>query len=341
MNGTEGYLSKVRQVESGNNNKAVNPKGGASGRYQFVKSTWEGLGYDWKDRFDPVLQEEAMKKYTNETTKAFVNKFKKTPTDVDLYGMHFLGSGTYIKLLQSPDETPITDIVSKKAYEYNQGVMNKNGKVATVKDIKKWLEKKMGKSITSTQLEYKNTVDIQAPPETQGIIFSGQDEEPIVEEKESIKASQRLNEKSFLEELQQRYIIPETIQPVQYSQTDIQPTVIKPIEYNPIQTFQNGGQVIPLNDINGFLEVKKSDIEGKGLFTKKDIGEGNLIGLAHIDNQPTNIIGKYHNHSENPNTKSVRVENKRYLVSVKPIKKGEEITVDYKKQPELEQPSDF
>lgn len=129
---------------------------------------------------------------------------------------------------------------------------------------------------TSTQsqtkpLEYKNVVDIQAPPETQGIIFSGQDEEPIVEEKESIKASQRLNEKSFLEELQQRYIIPETIQPVQYSQTDIQPTVIKPIEYNPIQTFQNGGG-IPISS-NGVYDYpnQKVIVPTNGEITMKNV----------------------------------------------------------------------
>ena len=45
------------------------------------------------------------------------------------------------------------------------------------------------------------------------------------------------------------------------------------------------------------FKVGKSKIEGKGLIVKEPIREGELIGLAHINDQPTDIVGKYHNHS--------------------------------------------
>ena len=89
------------------------------------------------------------------------------------------------------------------------------------------------------------------------------------------------------------------------------------------------------------VKVGKSEIQGKGLLVKKAIREGELIGLAHVNDQPATIIGKYHNHSENPSAASMKIGNKRYLVALRELKPGEEITTDYRQQPELEQPEDF
>jgi hypothetical protein len=89
------------------------------------------------------------------------------------------------------------------------------------------------------------------------------------------------------------------------------------------------------------VKVKESNIAGLGLFTDQEFNEGDMIGIAHIDGQPTNLIGKYHNHSESPNAHSILLGNKRYIAALRPLSKGEEITVDYRKQPELEQPEEF
>jgi len=89
------------------------------------------------------------------------------------------------------------------------------------------------------------------------------------------------------------------------------------------------------------VKVKESNIAGLGLFTDQEFNEGDLIGIAHVDGQPTEVIGKYHNHSESPNAHSILLGNKRYVAALRPLRKGEEITVDYRKQPELEQPEEF
>lgn len=89
------------------------------------------------------------------------------------------------------------------------------------------------------------------------------------------------------------------------------------------------------------FKVGKSGIEGKGLIVKKPIREGELIGLAHVNDQPTAIVGKFHNHSENPSAASMQIGDKRYIVALRELKPGEEITTDYRQQPELEQPEDF
>lgn len=110
---------------------------------------------------------------------------------------------------------------------------------------------------------------------------------------------------------------------------------------------QQGGQLNKneldfLSEIeNNKIEVKPSKIEGNGVFTKGIFNAGELIGLAHTNGQPSTILGRFHNHSETPNSESIKVGNKRFIKAIKKLRKGEEITVDYRKQPELEQPSDF
>jgi len=90
--------------------------------------------------------------------------------------------------------------------------------------------------------------------------------------------------------------------------------------------------------------TKQSNIKGagKGLFTNASFKKGEVIGLAHVDGQPTKEIGKNHNHNEKtPTANNVKNGNKRYLVASRNLQPGEEITTNYRLQPELEQPEDF
>jgi hypothetical protein len=90
----------------------------------------------------------------------------------------------------------------------------------------------------------------------------------------------------------------------------------------------------------------KSGIEGKGTFAKKDIKPGEYVGKVHTINQlftdyDFTDLGRNHNHSDNPNVQNVLIGNERHLVAIKPIKKGTELTSNYRLQPDLEQPEDF
>jgi len=90
-------------------------------------------------------------------------------------------------------------------------------------------------------------------------------------------------------------------------------------------------------------KVSKSKIPNadKGLFAKNKLDRGERIGLAHRDGQPVGTIGNMHNHSDNPNMRSIKVGNERYVYAIRDIEPGEELTTDYRMQPELEQPEDF
>ena len=89
--------------------------------------------------------------------------------------------------------------------------------------------------------------------------------------------------------------------------------------------------------------VKPSKIQGadKGLFSNQGFKKGQLIGLAHRDGQPVGKIGNMHNHSDEPNMYSIKKGNQRYVYAKRDIQPGEELTTNYRLQPELEQPEDF
>ena len=87
-------------------------------------------------------------------------------------------------------------------------------------------------------------------------------------------------------------------------------------------------------------EIKKSNISGNGIFVKNDIKLNENIGLGFEKIYNTNNpdrdyirteLGKFINHSNKPNTKLNRVKNKYFIITIRDIRKGEELTLDYNK----------
>lgn len=92
--------------------------------------------------------------------------------------------------------------------------------------------------------------------------------------------------------------------------------------------------------------VGKSKIQGQGAFAKKDLNVGEYIGKVHTINKlytdyDFTELGKKHNHSEDPNVQNILIGNERHLFATRPIEKGEELTSNYRLQPDLEQPDGF
>jgi len=92
-----------------------------------------------------------------------------------------------------------------------------------------------------------------------------------------------------------------------------------------------------------YIDDSKIKNAGKGVFAKKDLKKGERIGLLHTINKlyadyDFTELGGMHNHSGKPTCHNEKVGNKRYLVASKDLKKGEELTTNYRLQPDLEQP---
>jgi len=88
-------------------------------------------------------------------------------------------------------------------------------------------------------------------------------------------------------------------------------------------------------------KLAPSSIHGQGVFAVVDLPAETNIGLLHTilpDGYDHTQLGHMYNHSGEPNCYNKRVGDQRFLVTIRPIKSGEELTGDYRLQPDLEQP---
>lgn len=139
------YYASIRSAESGGNDAAKNPTSSATGRYQFLGSTWgqvaaahPELGLTANGRNDPAQQERAIRAFTQDNA----NQLQAAGIPItggSLYAAHFLGVGGAKQAYRNSDNTPMPDVVGP-------GVVSANGflRGMTVGQFKQWAEKKGG-----------------------------------------------------------------------------------------------------------------------------------------------------------------------------------------------------
>jgi hypothetical protein len=94
-------------------------------------------------------------------------------------------------------------------------------------------------------------------------------------------------------------------------------------------------------EAGGKTRVGPANIHGNGLMANSDLDlKDGYIGVTHVDNCPINDMGKNYNHSETPNARVTKIGNRHHIVPIDRIANGEEITVDYRLQKDLEQPQE-
>ena len=86
----------------------------------------------------------------------------------------------------------------------------------------------------------------------------------------------------------------------------------------------------------------KSHIHGVGVFTPMNLKIGDIIGVSHAyyDGFWYMTTHGYYNHSESPNCVVETRDNINLIIAKVNIMRGEELTVDYREQPYLEQPEE-
>ncbi|WP_277819425.1 transglycosylase SLT domain-containing protein [Teichococcus vastitatis] len=120
------YLAQLRQRESSGNPNAVNSRSGATGTYQFLRSTWADLmrrrpelGLTPDGMTDPTQQERAVAAFTEENNSVLQNRLGRTPTAADSAGAHRLGATGYTRVASADPNTPLVDLVSPAAARAN------------------------------------------------------------------------------------------------------------------------------------------------------------------------------------------------------------------------------
>ena len=87
--------------------------------------------------------------------------------------------------------------------------------------------------------------------------------------------------------------------------------------------------------------VAPSPIHGQGCFAITDLPAEKDLGLLHTilpNGYSHTELGQMHNHSDKPNCYNKKIGDQRFLVTLRQVKTGEELTTDYRLQPDLEQP---
>jgi len=87
------------------------------------------------------------------------------------------------------------------------------------------------------------------------------------------------------------------------------------------------------------LTIKESKVQGLGLFATKPFDSEVVLGIVHVMNKNfphgsiRTALGAFYNHSEDPNCKNVEgfwhQIPVRYLITIKPINDGDELTAKY------------
>ena len=83
------------------------------------------------------------------------------------------------------------------------------------------------------------------------------------------------------------------------------------------------------------LTIAKSKIHGLGLFATQDIQKGVILGISHVhDNRFENgfirtTLGGFINHSQTPNLETIYINKDRFVKTITPISRGEELTLNY------------
>ena len=80
------------------------------------------------------------------------------------------------------------------------------------------------------------------------------------------------------------------------------------------------------------VTIKRSSIEGLGLFCVKMIPERTEIGKSHFywgDELQRTPLGAFYNHSDNPNMVKKQTDSRFFLYALRDIWPGEELTCTY------------
>ncbi len=144
----------IIQIESGGNARAQSPTSSAYGLGQFTRGTFNDLAKNAKPgdplygktfsdyASSPALQRAALAKLTESN----INQLKSKNIAIDdtaIYLAHFLGPAGAIRVLQAPDNTPISQVVSKQAIKSNAKVF---ANIKTVGDLKTWAKRKIARA---------------------------------------------------------------------------------------------------------------------------------------------------------------------------------------------------
>lgn len=114
----QGYLARVRNIESGGGRNTFNKLSGAAGDFQFIPSTAKQYGLS--NPYDTEAAADAAARLAADNRAALIKAGIQDPTADQLYLAHQQGSGGATKLLTNPNARA-TDLLGANAVNWNGG----------------------------------------------------------------------------------------------------------------------------------------------------------------------------------------------------------------------------
>lgn len=148
------YYNRLAQIESNNQPYARAPSSTASGLFQFIRGTWEGLGGKWGTQsgvafggLRPSVSEQTamVEKLTTQNANA-LERVGIAINKATLYAAHFLGVGGASRLLKASPGTKIEDVTTPGQRRANPTILRAG---STVADFFAWLERKTGDAVSA------------------------------------------------------------------------------------------------------------------------------------------------------------------------------------------------
>jgi hypothetical protein len=176
------FLRRTGGQESGFRNIG-NDTTSASGPFQFIKGTWDGLSKRNPDlaltnRFDPDQQARGIPRFTKENMDIMEGALGRRISGGEAYLAHFLGTGDAPRVVKASDDTPIQNVVQSSSIAANPGVF---GKYRTVGQLRAWSDRVSG-GVSPYADNYTPTpraanVPVEVPP-VEGAQLSTEDTRP-------------------------------------------------------------------------------------------------------------------------------------------------------------------
>lgn len=145
-------LYRLTGAESGYDPKAKNTLSGASGLFQFLPSTWEGMGGKPGEETNPIKNADLGAKFVRQNTEILKRELGRNPTFGEVYASHHFGSGVIPMLKNAQPNDSIERGLSmfespsrvKLIMEQNPHLQGK-----TVGQVMALLNQKMGAGVVS------------------------------------------------------------------------------------------------------------------------------------------------------------------------------------------------
>lgn len=148
------YYSRLAQIESNNQLYARNTKSTASGLYQFIRSTWEGLGGKWGTQSGVAFgglrpskaEQDRMIATFTQGNATMLQRAGISINKATLYAAHFLGPAGARNILRASPNTPIEQVTSAAQRTANPTILKPG---STVGDFFAWLQRKTGDAVSA------------------------------------------------------------------------------------------------------------------------------------------------------------------------------------------------